>query len=281
MKSKSTQIHFLRIILLLNDIGYMKVTVCLNCGTHFRGNYCPHCGQKATIAKLTWRSLSEEFIHFFTHAEHSFVYTTKKIITAPGVIVKEFLDGKRKKVHKPITFLLVWLAMTRLLTGFLNYCVTHWNLYQFQKTTPAFRILWRGAKNQHILDFENLIDILVQAPVLVIVGWGIFRKIKISFVESWVAILYATTLTFIVAMAMELTTFVFRLLQLPFTSGAINDLYLVVFILTGIWIIYCFQKVYHPAESGKLQFLIAVVLAFFAVYTSDFVFYLLYRFIPA
>ncbi len=154
-------------------------------------------------------------------------------------------------------------------------------MYQFQKTTPAFRILWSGPKNQHILDFENLINIFVQAPVLVIiVGWAIFRKTKNTFVESWVAVLYATTLTFIVAIAMELTTFVFQLLQLPFTSGAINDFYLVVFILAGIWIIYSFQKVYRPAESKKLQFLVAVVLSLFAVYTSDLVFYFLYRFIP-
>ncbi len=56
MKSKSTQIHFLRIILLLNSICYMKATDCLNCSTHFKGNYCPYCGQKATVAKLTWEA---------------------------------------------------------------------------------------------------------------------------------------------------------------------------------------------------------------------------------
>lgn len=259
----------------------MKVTECLNCSTHFKGNYCSHCGQKATVTKLTWGSLFEEFIHFFTHAEHSFVYTTKKLIKAPGVIVKEFLDGKRKKVHKPITFLLVWLALTRLLTGFLKYCVEHWEMYQFRDAKPTFRLLWNGPKNQHILDYENLIIILVQAPVLIIVGWGVFRKTKNTFVESWVAILYATTLTFIAAVVMELSTFAFRLLHLPFTKGLINDFYLVFYILIAIWVIYSFEKVNRPTESRKIQFLVAVVLSLFAVYASDLVFYLLYRFIPA
>lgn len=258
----------------------MKNTNCLNCGTHFKGNFCPQCGQKATVSKLTWKSLLEEIAHFITHIEHSFVYTTRKLITAPGIVVQEFLAGKRKKVHKPITFLLIWLAIIKLLNELLQYCVTHWNMYQFEKMSPTFRILWSGPKNQHILDYENLIIILVQAPVLIIIGWSVFRKTKNTFVESWVAILYATSLTFITEAIMQLTTFAFRILHVPASTGFINDLYLVAYIITAIWVIYSFEKTYRPAESRKLQFLIAFALALFAIYASDLVFYLLYRLIP-
>ena len=258
----------------------MKATDCLNCGTHFKGNYCSNCGQKASVARLTWKSLFEEFLHFFTHAEHSFVYTTKKLITHPGVIVKEFLDGKRKKVHKPITFLLIWLALTKLFVGFLNYCVRHWDLYQFANAEPVFRIMWKGPKNSHILDYENLIVILVQAPVLIIVGWSVFRKTKNTFVESWVAIIYATSFTFITAVIMQSIAFILRLLHAPVTKGFINDFFLVCYVLSGIWIIYNFERTYRPQGSRKWQLLIAVVLALFAVYASDIVYYVLQRFIP-
>jgi hypothetical protein len=263
------------------DMVEKQTVRCLNCNTEFQGNFCFHCGQKASVTRLTWKSLLDEFLHFFTHAEHSFIYTSKQLVVAPGVIVKAFLDGQRKKVHKPVTFLLIWLAILKIFTGFFQYAVKHWGLYQFSKTEPDFRILWTGPKNPFITNYENLLIVLVQAPVLIIVGLSVFRKTKNTFVESWVAILYATALTCIVGVGMEISTFIFRLLKLPLTTGILNDSFLLLYIITGIWVIFSFEKVYRPMASRAWQLVIALILSVFATYASDLVFYCLYRYFPA
>ena len=255
-------------------------TKCLNCGTSFQGKYCYECGQKASVQKLTWKSILEEVVHFFTHAEHSFIYTSKQLVKAPGIIVKEFLDGKRKKVHKPITFLLIWAAILKLITEFYRYCALHFDLYRFKRSEPVFRILWSGPKNPNLIKMENLIDLLIEAPVLVIIGWVVFRKTKNSFVENWVAIIYAISFTFIAALVMNTAVFLLRLIHAPFPSGTINDLYLLGYLLCGVWVIYHFEKVYQTQSSKLSRLLIACILSVFACYASDLVWYGLYRLFP-
>ena len=79
-------------------------TTCLNCGTPLTAKYCPQCGQKANVGRLTWHHLGEEIAHFFTHIEQGFLKTTKDLLIKPGIVQKNYLDGKRKIYHKPIGF---------------------------------------------------------------------------------------------------------------------------------------------------------------------------------
>ena len=79
---------------------------CLNCGRPLTDNYCAHCGQKAAVKRLSWHSLAEEVFHFFTHIEKGFFKTVGLLITKPGMLFKDYLDGKRKMYHKPVSFLL-------------------------------------------------------------------------------------------------------------------------------------------------------------------------------
>lgn len=68
-------------------------TTCLNCGTVLTDKYCPHCGQKATVDRITWHHVGEEITHFFTHIEYGFLRTTKELLTRPGVTQKNYLSA--------------------------------------------------------------------------------------------------------------------------------------------------------------------------------------------
>jgi len=89
---------------MINDEIKLKMsTTCLNCGATVYENFCPRCGQKADVKKLTWNSFIEEVFHFFTHIEKGFLKTTGQLIIHPGKLCKDYLDGKRKAYHKPIS----------------------------------------------------------------------------------------------------------------------------------------------------------------------------------
>jgi hypothetical protein len=251
---------------------------CLNCGNTYRGNYCPNCGQKATVTKLTWKSLIGEFVHFFTHAEHSFVHTSKRLITEPGLVMKDFLDGKRKQIHKPVTFLLIWGAIEKLVSELYRYCTSHFELYRFAESRPALRVLWNGPKNASLAANETWASMLILAPLLVLIGWLVFRKTKTSFVERWVIMIYGFAVTAMVSVLMSTTTFLLRLVHFPVSRGTINDGYLIGYQLIITWTIYSFQKIYKPRMSKGLQLITAFFVALLANYASDIAFYLLYRF---
>jgi Protein of unknown function (DUF3667) len=88
---------------------------CLQCGHHFKGKYCPNCGQKATVKRLTAAGLIEEVIHFFTHLESGFLFTASSFIIRPGISAIHYIEGKRKNFQKPVSYFLIWAGAYTLL----------------------------------------------------------------------------------------------------------------------------------------------------------------------
>lgn len=87
---------------------------CLNCGTQVLGNYCPECGQSAATGKLKWKNILDDLIHTFTHADKSLLGTTRHMILRPGVVLQEYIDGKRKKYQSPISYFIIWVTLSIL-----------------------------------------------------------------------------------------------------------------------------------------------------------------------
>ncbi len=96
----------------------MELT-CLNCGKEFEGLFCPQCGQKASVKRLTFSSLAGEVVHFFTHLEHGFLYTTYCFLRRPGVSSLEYVAGKRNRYQKPVSYFLIWTGLYILLHNYI------------------------------------------------------------------------------------------------------------------------------------------------------------------
>ena len=87
---------------------------CLNCGHAIGENYCPNCGQRTNVERITWGHFAEEVVHTVTHGEKSILRTTWKLISKPGQTLREYLAGKRRKYHSPVGFFLIWVTLTVL-----------------------------------------------------------------------------------------------------------------------------------------------------------------------
>lgn len=130
-------------------------TTCLNGGTELKDMYCPHCGQKATVQRISWHHVLKEILHFFTHIEHGFLSTTGLLITKPGLLNKNYLDGKRKSYHRPMSFLLIWITTYLLIYYFVN-TFTH---YENLNTETAFSN--DPAVTAMITKYRSLVEILM------------------------------------------------------------------------------------------------------------------------
>jgi hypothetical protein len=95
------------------------LTYCLNCGASVSGKYCHECGQKAHVNRLTAKALMDEVVHFFTHAEETFFKTTLHYIIKPGITSLNFIEGKRKRYQKPVSYFLIWTGVYILLHNFI------------------------------------------------------------------------------------------------------------------------------------------------------------------
>jgi hypothetical protein len=81
-----------------------KTHHCHNCDTVFdeSDNFCRKCGQENHDLKVPIPHILEEVFEGFTHFDNKFFTTIKSIFSKPGLITKDFLDGKRTRFVPPL-----------------------------------------------------------------------------------------------------------------------------------------------------------------------------------
>ncbi len=79
---------------------------CKNCGEIVEGRYCSQCGQHSNVGKITMSNLAKDFSSSVFQVNKGFFYTLLEMSTRPGTSIKEYLEGKRKRHFKPITYVL-------------------------------------------------------------------------------------------------------------------------------------------------------------------------------
>jgi hypothetical protein len=165
-------------------------TICLNCNALVNENYCSRCGQKAEVKRLSWHNLVEEVFHFFTHIEKGFLKTTTQLIIHPGRLCKDYLDGKRKAYHKPVSFLLIWITLY-LFIWYLSDHLTH-----FENSYTSTLVTWDFSTITLLQKYRSLIDILI-LPVTALLNWLIMGRPRLNYVEVLCISFYLFSFTFL------------------------------------------------------------------------------------
>lgn len=75
---------------------------CLNCETLIHGRYCQVCGQENSNHHLGFWQLVKHFIYDIFHFEGKFWHTFKNLLLRPGLVSKEYAEGKRARYVDPI-----------------------------------------------------------------------------------------------------------------------------------------------------------------------------------
>jgi hypothetical protein len=81
--------------------------ICKNCNHQFNGNFCNHCGQAANTHRLSLHYIWHDLQHGLFHFDNGIFYTIKQLLTKPGHTIREFIDGKRVRHFKPLSFVVL------------------------------------------------------------------------------------------------------------------------------------------------------------------------------
>jgi hypothetical protein len=79
---------------------------CRNCNEPVQGNFCSNCGQPAKLKRIDGNYVIRE-IGNFLFANKGLIYTSKKMLFAPGESVRLHIAKDRTRFVKPITFLFI------------------------------------------------------------------------------------------------------------------------------------------------------------------------------
>ncbi|MBP3228264.1 MAG: DUF3667 domain-containing protein [Bacteroidaceae bacterium] len=78
---------------------------CRCCGTDFTGNFCPQCGQKADVERISWKTVRRGFAILWGMDSRSLPYTLWQLLLRPGYLIGDYLSGKRQVSFPPVKML--------------------------------------------------------------------------------------------------------------------------------------------------------------------------------
>lgn len=234
---------------------------CKNCNSELsqKDNFCNECGAKIIKERITLKSLFSNLLDALGWDSNFFI-TLRFLLYKPQTVLKEYINGTRKKYTNPFTFFAISLAISLFVFNqyseqFIQMSTTA-NLQQVEKIdnisfsdnsneNKGFNML--GYKNQAefqkaIMEFQlkyyNLISFLY-LPLFTLMAFFVFRK-PYNYGEHLVINTYILAVTTFLGVLL----FIFSLLT------KINILFYATF-FTFLYYSYVYKKLYE-LSFGRL-----------------------------
>lgn len=160
------------------------MSFCKNCGEKVVGMYCSHCGQKAVEQRISFHHIWHGLVHFFTHAEKGFFFTSKQLITAPCQVVKNYIEGIRKIYQTPVSYFLIWNAIYLLLLYIVGYA------FGENKVVNFAEYFGPAEKTKFAISHLNVVLIFL-LPVQALYVYLVVVYKLYNYFEALVAVLFA------------------------------------------------------------------------------------------
>lgn len=92
---------------------------CATCHTHFRGNYCPRCGQSATVGRYSLKKALLLFLDVWGLGNRGMFRTIRDLLLRPGYMIRDYLQGMQMAYFPPFKMFFLLAALSLFVdTGF-------------------------------------------------------------------------------------------------------------------------------------------------------------------
>ncbi len=93
-------------------------SICINCGRATAGSdqkFCPACGQPTPAHRIDWHFLGHELEHSVFHMDRGILHTLKRLMLRPGRLIRDYIDGRRVGIVKPVLLIMMTGAAATLM----------------------------------------------------------------------------------------------------------------------------------------------------------------------
>jgi hypothetical protein len=223
---------------------------CKNCNHHFKGNFCPYCGQKAATEKITLSYFLYDIPHSVFHVDKGFLFTLKWMFKNPGKAIKEYLAGKRVQHFRPFAYVIILSTICTLLSPLIEKAT----YTLFLAKNPGYTITYKK------LFFEQYLSLFIflLIPVLSFVTWVTFRKRGYNYWEHFLGNTYLAAQLNIFLLVIKLAGLIKVAMGL---QPGIN--FTVFMFIYMIYYSYCFRVWMAPHKHWWALFFSLLVMNFF------------------
>ena len=259
---------------------------CANCGRPVNDRFCSHCGQRVESPVHSLSHFLPEVAEDLTHADSRLWRTLLALLFRPGLLTREFLDGRRVRYLPPLrlylvvslvffVFASVAAAPVRVLTVSAEVKVRKLSdvkpedCSQLQYTGPfetrirdAFRNACRRTLEDHGKSLEDAVlhsisrAMFLFLPLLALVMMALYWRPRRYYIEHLLLFIHNHAFVFLAATLLGL------LLQLLPAGGLATSL-ACAFVAYVTWYVYrSMRRVYGQSRARTLAKLLAVGFAY-------------------
>jgi hypothetical protein len=93
---------------------------CYNCHDHFKGNYCPRCGQSEKLGKYSLKTAFYNFLDATGMGERGMFRTMRDLVLRPGYLIRDFVNGMQTAYYGPFKMYFLLAAISLLVVHGIN-----------------------------------------------------------------------------------------------------------------------------------------------------------------
>jgi hypothetical protein len=94
--------------------------ICVNCHKESDGKYCPDCGQRLGVKRLSYREGLYDFSSRIYGFESTFPRTLRDVTIRPGVAAARYIEGNRAMYYGPIGYFFLMITLMLLVASLLG-----------------------------------------------------------------------------------------------------------------------------------------------------------------
>ncbi|WP_439127961.1 DUF3667 domain-containing protein [Polaribacter sp.] len=92
---------------------------CINCNTKFEGDFCPTCGEKKHVDRITLKSFVQTVFSGLTEMDKGLLFNLKNLTFYPQKTTLQYIKGKRRQVLNPISYAIITISIYLFLDSIL------------------------------------------------------------------------------------------------------------------------------------------------------------------
>ena len=100
----------------------LDTDACVNCNhvaTVADQKFCPACGESTPAHRIDWHFIGHELEHSVLHMDRGILYTLRRLMLQPGELIRDYIDGRRAGIVKPLLLIMMMAALVVILTKYL------------------------------------------------------------------------------------------------------------------------------------------------------------------
>lgn len=93
---------------------------CINCGLKSEANYCPKCGQRLKVKRITFREGFQDFSGRIYGFDSQFPRTFRDVTIRPGITAAKYIEGNRVLYYGPVGYYFLMITLMFIVASMLG-----------------------------------------------------------------------------------------------------------------------------------------------------------------